>query len=210
LTGGRSVRRSRPCRSCVPRGYGSDRGAPPATLNADPAVTEFLAGPLDRSASNALVHRVQTHWTEHGYGLWAVQPLDGPAFIGYVGLADVGFPAPFVPAVEIGWRLDRTAWGHGFATEAARAAPAFAFTELGLPEVVSFTATDNLRSRAVMERLGMTRDPGDDFDHPRLPADHPLRRHVLYRLSAGAEAPPAAGYRSDAAPVRPHSPRGAS
>ena len=112
---------------------------------------------------------------------------EGRGFIGFTGLAGVTFEAHFTPAVEIGWRLARAAWGHGYATEAARAAAAFAFGTLGLDELVSFTTAGNERSRAVMRRLGMTHDPADDFDHPALAAGDPLRRHVLYRLPrAGA------------------------
>jgi ribosomal-protein-alanine N-acetyltransferase len=104
-------------------------------------------------------------------------------FIGFTGMNEVGFTAHFTPAVEVGWRLARAAWGHGYATEAARAALGFGFDTVGLAEVVSFTSTTNTRSQAVMRRLGMTHDPADDFDHPRLPEGHRLRRHVLYRLT---------------------------
>lgn len=118
-----------------------------------------------------------------GWGLWAVEVKDGPQFIGFVGLNEVDFEAHFTPAVEVGWRLARQHWGNGYATEAARAAVDFAFQELALQEIVSMTTVANERSRRVMGRLGMVRDPADDFDHPRVPAG-PLRRHVLYRLSA--------------------------
>ena len=118
-----------------------------------------------------------------GWGLWAPEHRATGRFLGFTGLARPTFKAPFTPAVEIGWRLSRTAWGHGFATEAARAAAAFAFDELGLEELVSFTAEPNARSRAVMRRLGMRHDPADDFDHPNVPKGD-LRRHVLYRLTA--------------------------
>lgn len=99
-------------------------------------------------------------------------------------LSAVRFPAPFTPAVEIGWRLARSAWGKGYATEAARRALRFAFEDRGLDEVVSFTSAGNLRSQAVMERIGMTRDPAGDFDHPLVADGHPLKRHVLYRVTA--------------------------
>jgi ribosomal-protein-alanine N-acetyltransferase len=106
-------------------------------------------------------------------------------FVGFTGLAVTEFEAHFTPAVEVGWRLARSAWGNGYATEAARAALSFGFEEAGLNEVVSFTAPANRRSRAVMERIGMSRDPRDDFDHPGLPGGHPLRPHVLYRVGPG-------------------------
>lgn len=155
---------------------------PFAELNADPRVAKFLSGPLDRAASNALVDRIRDHWAANGHGLWAVERVDDAAFLGFVGLAAHTFDAPFTPCVEVGWRLATAAWGRGYATEAARAALRFGFEDLGLTEIVSFTAPANVKSRAVMERLGMTRDPADDFDHPRFPDGHRLRRHVLYRL----------------------------
>lgn len=170
----------------------SDR-APFAALNADPEVMEHFPSVLDRAASDALVDRVAAHFAEHGYGLFAVEVPGRAPFVGFVGLLKVGFEAHFTPAVEIGWRLARAAWGHGYATEAAREACRIAFEELRLPELVSFTVPANRRSRAVMERIGMTHDPADDFDHPKLPEGHPLRRHVLYRLAASdwaSDAPP--------------------
>jgi RimJ/RimL family protein N-acetyltransferase len=139
--------------------------------------------------SVAHVQRIGEHFDEHGFGLWAVEVVDGAAFVGFVGLAVPAFEAPFTPCVEIGWRLARDAWGHGYATEAAHAALDYAFGPAALDEVVSFTTVTNAPSRAVMERLGMHRDPADDFDHPNLDAGHPLRPHVLYRIRAG-ELPP--------------------
>jgi RimJ/RimL family protein N-acetyltransferase len=155
-----------------------------ARLNADPEVMEFLLGLPDRAASDALVVHIDAHFAEHGFGLWAVEVQNGESFIGFVGLRRVGFDAPFTPAVEIAWRLARSAWGHGYATEAAREACRIAFDVLRLPEIVSFTVPGNVRSRAVIGRLGMTRDVPGDFDHPKVPEGHPLRRHVLYRLTA--------------------------
>jgi RimJ/RimL family protein N-acetyltransferase len=153
-----------------------------AAMNADPAVMEFFPSTLDRPQADAVFDRISTALASRGWGLWAVEH-DG-RFLGFAGLSPVGFEAHFTPATEIGWRLRRDAWGQGFATEAARAVVAFAFDDLGIRELVSFTSVGNERSRAVMRRLGMTHDPRDDFDHPKLATDSPLRRHVLYRLSA--------------------------
>lgn len=163
---------------------------PFARLNADPEVMAHFPGVLDRAASDAFADRIDAHFTKHGFGMWAIEVQNYEPFIGYVGLAQVGFDAPFTssltPTVEIAWRLARSSWGHGYATEAARVACCFAFEVLGLGEIVSFTVPENRRSRAVMERIGMTHDEHGDFDHPKLPEGHPLRRHVLYRLAAGA------------------------
>ena len=154
-----------------------------AALNADPAVVEYLPGPLDRRASDALADRIEDNWAQRGYGLWAVEVPGVAPFVGFVGLSLAGFPAPFTPAVEVGWRLAHPAWGHGYATEAGRASLAYGFGTADLAEIVSFTTVANARSRRVMERLGMTRDPADDFEHPNVVLDSPLRPHVLYRLA---------------------------
>ncbi len=159
--------------------------APFAALNADPEVVRHLPGALDRAASDALLDRLEAQRRELGYGLWAVEVVGGAACIGFVGLQPLPFDQPPAPAVEVGWRLAREHWGRGYATEGARGALAHAFDVLGLDEVVSMTVPANTRSRAVMERLGMHRDPADDFDHPGLPVGHPLRRHVLHRLRRG-------------------------
>jgi len=166
----------------VLRGWSDPDRAPFAALNADPRVAEFLSRLLDRTESDALVDRFVARWATDGHGLWAVERREDGRFIGFVGLAAPTFEAAFTPCVEVGWRLAPEAWGHGYATEGAREALRFGFGELGLEEIVSFTVPANVRSRAVMERLGMVRDPADDFDHPNLPAGHPIRRHVLYRL----------------------------
>ena len=158
----------------------SDR-APFAALNADPEVMEYFPGLMTRAESDGFVDRIEAGFDQRGFGLWVVEVRDTGEFIGFTGLSVPRFDAPFMPAVEIGWRLARSAWGHGYATEAARRVVAYGFMDLDLAEIVSFTATGNSRSRAVMERLGMTHDPADDFDHPLLPPG-PLRRHVLYRL----------------------------
>jgi RimJ/RimL family protein N-acetyltransferase len=163
----------------------SDR-EPFAALNADPEVMEHFLAPLTCEESDAFRDSVEAHFRQHGFSMWAVEVVSTGSFAGFVGLLVPRFQAHFTPAVEIGWRLARQQWGHGYASEAARAALAFGFEEVGLEEIVSFTAPQNVRSRRVMERLGMTRDPADDFDHPFMPEGHRLRRHVLYRLSRGS------------------------
>jgi len=155
---------------------------PFAALNLDPAVMEHFPAPISRTESDALADRIETHFDRHGFGLWAVEIPGVSPFAGYVGLSIPSFQAHFTPAVEVGWRLARDCWGQGYATEGARAALGFAFERLGLKEIVSFTVPANLRSRRVMERIGMTHTPSDDFDHPLLAENHPLRRHVLYRI----------------------------
>ena len=162
---------------------------PFAELNADPAVMEHFPAVLTRAESDAFVDRIEVAFEQQGFGLWAVEVVGGSPFIGFVGLAVPAFDAHFTPAVEVGWRLAQEHWGHGYATEAARRALVVAFDDLGLDEVVSFTFVGNDRSRQVMERLGMTRDPADDFEHPSLPEGHRIRRHVLYRLARAARKP---------------------
>jgi RimJ/RimL family protein N-acetyltransferase len=156
-----------------------------ARLNADPRVNEYLPGPLTREESDAAARRLLAHFAEHGFGFWVIELPGTTPFIGFAGLSVPRFEAHFTPCIEIGWRLTAAHWGRGYATEAARAALRFGFERLGLVEIVSFTVPENRRSRAVMERLGMTHDPADDFDHPLLPAGHRLRRHVLYRIAGG-------------------------
>jgi RimJ/RimL family protein N-acetyltransferase len=163
---------------------------PFAAMNADPVVMEHMPGPLSAAESAALVERIEAAFDANGYGLWAVEVKEEAPFVGFIGLSSVDLDMPFAPAIEVGWRLARDCWGRGIATEAASAAVAFGFRELGLVEIVSFTAAGNLRSRGVMERIGMRRDPRGDFDHPRLAAGDPLRRHVLYRIE-GRRSPTA-------------------
>lgn len=151
-----------------------------AALNADPEVMRHFPRTLSRAESDTLASRQRTLIAERGWGLWAVEAPEG--FVGFVGLSEPRFEAHFTPAVEVGWRLARRGWRKGYATEAARSVIAFGFGELGLEEIVSFTYAGNERSRGVMQRLGMTHDPADDFEHPLLPEGDPLRRHVLYRL----------------------------
>jgi len=152
--------------------------------SADPVVMRYMLGTLTREESDAFVDRIEKHFDEHGFGLWAVEVPGVAPFVGFVGLSVPRFDAHFMPAVEIGWRLDRPNWGRGYATEAAAATLADGFGRVGLREIVSFTIPTNLKSIAVMERLGMTRDPSDDFEHPGIPKGHPYRRHVLYRKAA--------------------------
>ena len=155
---------------------------PFARLNADADVMKYFPIALTRDQSDRFADRIQTHIEEHGWGLWAVEIAGTAPFAGFIGLARPRFEAHFTPCVEVGWRLAREFWGRGYATEGARAALAFGFRALGLREIVSMTTETNAPSRRVMERLGMTRDAADDFEHPVLPAGHPLRRHVLYRI----------------------------
>lgn len=155
---------------------------PFAALNADSVVMEYFPGTLSSDESAALIERIEAGFETNGFGLWATEVLGEAPCIGFVGLAPVDFDVFFAPAVEIGWRLARSFWGRGLATEGASAALAFGFEKCDMPEVVSFAAEGNRRSRAVMERLGMRHDPGEDFDHPQLAEGDPLRRHVLYRL----------------------------
>lgn len=166
----------------------SDR-EPYAGLNADPVVMEHFPAPLTREQSDDHVDRIVATFDENGWGLWAAEVPGVAEFIGFIGLAIPRFEAPFTPCVEVGWRLARSAWGHGYAPEGASEVLRFAFGELGLEEVLSFTAVGNAKSRRVMEKIGMTHDPADDFDHPNVPVGHPIRRHVVYRTST---APPAA------------------
>lgn len=156
---------------------------PLAALNADPRVMQHFPRLLTRDESQAMILRIQGIFSERGFGLWALEVKDGAPFIGFCGLLAPGFTAHFTPCVEIGWRLAADHWGQGYAREAARAALAYGFDRARLDEIVSFTVPANVRSRRVMEAIGMTRDPEDDFEHPALPPGHPLRRHVLYRIS---------------------------
>lgn len=152
---------------------------------------EFLGPPRPRAASDAFVAKAEACFDEHGFGHWAVEVPGVASCIGFIGLEPVSFDAPFTPAVEIGWRLDSRHWGNGYATEGARAALDYAFGTVGLLEVVSFTAQGNVRSRRVMERIGMRHDPGGGFEHPRVPEGDPLRSHVLYRVRPSDPRPAA-------------------
>jgi RimJ/RimL family protein N-acetyltransferase len=152
-------------------------------MNADPRVMEHFLGTLTPAEIQAMVARSQQHFIHHGFGLWAVEAVGIADFLGFVGLSVPKFESHFTPCVEVGWRLLHEHWGRGYATAAARAALAFGFEDRNLEQIVSFTVPANHRSRRVMERLGMTHSPADDFDHPNVPPNPPLRRHVLYRIT---------------------------
>src|ERR1700732_411152 len=154
---------------------------PFVSLNADPRVMEFFPATLSRSETEAMIETIEKRISQHGFGLWAAELRETKDFIGFIGLNVPGYPLPFSPCVEIGWRLAFDYWGKGYAQEGARAALAFGVDRLLLEEMVSFASANNLRSRQVMERIGMAYDAQGDFDHPKLPELHPLRRHVLYR-----------------------------
>jgi RimJ/RimL family protein N-acetyltransferase len=156
---------------------------PFAAMHADPKVMEFMPGALDAIQCDALIQRNLEHFAQYGFGLWSLEVVGIRPFIGYAGLLRTSFVAPFTPSIEMAWMLARDAWGQGYAVEAANVICQRAFGDLGIEEVVSFTVSANTRSRRVMERLGMAHHEAEDFDHPRLPEDHPLRRHVLYRLT---------------------------
>jgi RimJ/RimL family protein N-acetyltransferase len=159
---------------------------PFAEMNADPRVMEFFPDTLTREESDRLIESIENHFNNHGFGLFAAELKTESKLIGFIGLHVAGFQAHFTPCVEIGWRIAAPYWSKGLATEGSRAVIRFAFDRLKLESLVSFTVPENVASRRLMEKLGMTYDPKDDFDHPKLPAGHRLKRHVLYRL-----APPA-------------------
>lgn len=165
------------------RGWRETDRDPFARMNADPRVMEHFPALLTREESDALIVRAEAHFAAHGFGPWAVELRSTGAFLGFIGLVVPLFAAHFTPCIEIGWRLAADYWGCGLATEGAHRVLRHAFTEMDLQEVVSFTNSANIRSRRVMEKLGMHCNPEDDFDHPGLPDGHSLRRHVLYRIS---------------------------
>lgn len=156
---------------------------PFAALTADPEVMRHFPAPLSREDSDALADRSRLHIEDHGWGRWVVERRSDAAFLGFTGLSQAPATIPLADDVEVAWRLSRFAWGQGYASEAARAALDFGFNELGLSRIVSFTATENLRSQAVMQRIGMERRADLDFDHPALPKGHRLEPHVVYVLS---------------------------
>jgi RimJ/RimL family protein N-acetyltransferase len=166
------------------RPFGPADLAPFAALNAHPLVVESLGSSPTRAESDAMVTYFTGELEREGWGLWAIELVESGTFVGMAGLHRVSPHYPFAPAVEIAWRLDPAHWGHGYATEAALGALSYGFDVGGLGEIVAFTTTLNLRSQAVMQRIGMIRDVAADFDHPSMPEDSPLRRHVLYRAQA--------------------------
>ena len=169
------------------RPWQDDDLGPFAQMNADPRVREFFPGLLSREESDAFAKFMSDHIERYGWGFWIASLIQTGEFIGFIGLEDVHFQAPFnkfTPAVEIGWRLAFNHWGKGYATEGAKRALQYGFEQLKLEEIVSFTAVQNIRSRHVMEKIGMHRKEDDDFDHPKLSNGHPLQKHVLYRLDS--------------------------
>lgn len=171
------------------RPFGPPDLAPFAALNAHPLVVESLGSSPSRAESDAMVAYFVDELEREGWGLWAIELMESGTFVGMAGLHRVSAHYPCAPAVEIAWRLDPAHWDHGYATEAAAASLAYGLDAGGLEEIVAFTTTLNTRSQAVMQRIGMVRDVAADFDHPSMPEDSPLRRHVLYRAQAQAPAP---------------------
>ncbi len=151
-------------------------------INQDPHVIEFLPGALTRTQTLAFVDRIKLHFKQNGYGLWAVSLNETGEFIGFVGLSIPSFSSHFTPCVEVGWRLSSQYWGNGYATEAAQKAIETGFSQFNLKEIVSFTTEKNIRSIRVMEKIAMKRNSDDDFLHPNLATNHPLSKHVLYRI----------------------------
>lgn len=155
---------------------------PFAKMNSDPKVMEFFPSVLTKEKSDEIAKKIQKELSEKEYGFWAVEEKKTKKFIGFVGLHLPEFSSHFTPCIEIGWRLAYEFWGQGFAFEAAEAVLKYAFSTLHLSEIVAFTAKTNLRSRKLMEKLEMSHDEKDDFDHPKIPKNHPLSLHVLYRI----------------------------
>lgn len=155
---------------------------PFAALNADPDVMAFYPSTQTAERSLEMAKYFQGLIAEKGWGFWAVERLSDQRFLGFVGLHEPSYDLPVTPCVEIGWRLSKDAWGKGYATEAAKAALGFAFETLKLKQVYSFTSVGNLRSRAVMEKIGMSNTHAN-FEHPIIPEGHPLREHVLYKIT---------------------------
>jgi RimJ/RimL family protein N-acetyltransferase len=166
----------------VLRRWRDDDRAPFAAMNADPDVMRYFPRPLTREESDRLMERIEARFEDERIGQWAVEHRQDGRFLGFTGLAPATFEASFTPAIEVGWRFARFAWGYGYATEAGRAALQFGFEVRHLETILSWTSVTNLPSIAVMKRLGMRRDPADDFDHPLIALGDPLRPHVLYRL----------------------------
>lgn len=170
-------------RRLVMRRWRSSDSEPFAALNADEEVMKYFPRMLAREESDALIERIERNFENAGFGLWAVEIQSSGEFIGFVGLSQPSWQSSFTPCVEIGWRLAKKYWGHGYAPEAALEAMRDGFERLGLAEILSWTATINLNSIRVMEKIGMARNPHEDFDHPLIESDHALCKHVLYRKS---------------------------
>ncbi|MBA3815534.1 MAG: GNAT family N-acetyltransferase [Parachlamydiaceae bacterium] len=154
-----------------------------AAMNTDPHVMEFFPAVKNFDESLREYQAIEKHFENHGYGWWAVSESNNSKFIGFIGLRYIDFPAAFTPAVEIAWRLMYEYWGKGYATEGAIASLEYGFEIQRLPEIISFTSAQNIRSRKVMERIGMQASPKDDFTHPKLQESHPLSKHVFYRIN---------------------------
>jgi RimJ/RimL family protein N-acetyltransferase len=167
------------------RRWRTEDRAPFAVMNGDARVMEHFPKVATVAESDAQVERIEAHFAARGFGLWAVEIPGVAPFIGFVGLNVPRFEAHFTPCVEIGWRLAVEHWGRGYATEAARAVLDVGFEQVGLTEIVSMTVPANVRSRRVMEKLGMTHDPAENFAHPMVEEGSPLKEHVLYRLQKG-------------------------
>lgn len=157
-----------------------------ACIHADPEVMRYRFAPLSRQESDEFIDQNEASFDANGFGLWAVERLRDSRLLGFTGLGNSNFGAPFCPAIDVGWTLARDSWGHGYATEGAAAVLDFAFHELQLDELVAHTSQQNQRSQAVMQRLKMTHDPSDDFDGPWYEVGHPQRRFVLYRMAASS------------------------
>lgn len=164
------------------RHWRADDGAPLTLINQDPQVMEHLPKRLTSAETRAMIQRINHCIEQRGFGLWAVALKQSGVLIGFIGLSTPAFEAPFTPCVEIGWRLSAAHWGQGYATEGAKAALAYGFTQLLLQEIVAFTVPENQRSLRVMQQIGMQRDLQGDFAHPKFPRDHGLSRHLLYRI----------------------------
>jgi len=164
------------------RAWRDDDVEPFAALNADPVTMAHFPAPLDRAETEFMVERIVARWEKDGHGLWAVEVPDAAPFIGFIGVVRQEFPAHFTPCIEVGWRLARAHWGHGYAPEGGRECLRWGFEQQGMVEIVSMTTESNTKSRRVMEKIGLVRDPDDDFDHPGVPTTWPQRRHVLYRI----------------------------
>ncbi|UMR28393.1 GNAT family N-acetyltransferase [Massilia sp. MB5] len=171
------------------RPWAADDAAAFVRINADPRVTEFLLGPLSQAQTEEFIATQNAQYAAHGTCLFAATLKESEELLGFIGVRRQTFDVPFAPCWEAAWRLAAPHWGRGYAGEGARAVLRYGFDQLGMEEVVAFTVPQNLRSRRVMEKLGMRRDPVSDFAHPALAPDHPLSRHVLYRI-AGRDMPP--------------------